>query len=124
MGIMVHKVLASWALHLGLKPRKAKKSVGLKNGLGLTHSKAQAVGLGAFVCLGAPFLNIDCDHAMILRSCCFANQTMTSIHQWGAWHCYFRYSRLRQSNLQNNEQCIHFLALSISHLKKLAQFHC
>jgi len=33
---------------------EAQKSMGLKNGLCLTHSKMQGIGLWAFVRLGAP----------------------------------------------------------------------
>ena len=39
-------------LGLGLKHRKVRASVGLKNELGLTPCKAQQVGLRAFLSLG------------------------------------------------------------------------
>jgi len=35
---MIYKARALWALSLGLKPRKAQKSAGFKNGLSLAHS--------------------------------------------------------------------------------------
>ncbi|KAJ8449701.1 hypothetical protein Cgig2_001357 [Carnegiea gigantea] len=53
--IELESAWASWALDIGLKPRKAQKNAGFKNELSLTHSKAQMSGLRAFVSLGARF---------------------------------------------------------------------
>ncbi|KAJ8436247.1 hypothetical protein Cgig2_023422 [Carnegiea gigantea] len=57
MVVMIYKARASWASHLGLKPRKGQESASFKNGLRLNHFKAQQGGLQALTVV----TSIACD---------------------------------------------------------------